>query len=63
VIYSGAPTPLLRSAGLRLSVASSLDGVMDVAVVADLVVAELSHLMPSQEYLFSIRHKVPKREH
>jgi hypothetical protein len=35
VIRGRAPTPLLRGIGPRLSVASSLDGVMDVAVVVD----------------------------
>jgi hypothetical protein len=35
MILGGASIPLLKSAGLRLSVASGLDGVMHVAVVAD----------------------------
>jgi hypothetical protein len=38
VIYNGAPAPLLRSAGLRLSIVLGLNCVTDVAVVAYLVV-------------------------
>ena len=38
VVRGGAPVPPLGSAGLRLSVAPGLDGIADVAVVADMVV-------------------------
>jgi hypothetical protein len=37
VIWGGAPTPLLRGMGLFLSVAPSLNGVMDITVIVDLV--------------------------
>jgi hypothetical protein len=40
VIQGGAFIPSLRSAGLRVNVAPSLDGVVDIAVIADLVARE-----------------------